>query len=91
MHSICIHAWNPPGACMIPGRVLCNPQGIHMLQKPQTLVVENKQTLHTVQHKTLANLELQENWWRKFWRLITLITVHYLNLQHLADKTLADC
>ena len=22
----------------------------------------------------LADLELQENWWRKFWQLITLIT-----------------
>ena len=32
---------------------------------------------NTVQHKTLVNLELQENWWRKFWRLITLITVQY--------------
>ena len=40
---------------------------------------------------TLANLELQEYWWRKFWQLITLIIVNYLSLQHLADKTLADC
>ena len=39
----------------------------------------------------MANLELQENWWRKFWWLITLIIVYYLNLQHLVDKTLADC
>ena len=27
--------------------------------------------------KTLADLELQENWQRKFWQLITLIIVHY--------------
>ena len=26
-----------------------------------------------------------------FWQLITLIIVHHLSLQHLADKTLADC
>ena len=50
----------------------------------------------TVQHKiwwdkTLADLELQENWWRKFWWFVMLIIVHYKNLQHLADKTLADC
>ena len=45
----------------------------------------------TVQHKTLADLELQESWWRKFWWFIMLIIVHYRNLQHLADKTLADC
>ena len=41
--------------------------------------------------KTLADLELQENWWIKFWWFVMLITVHYKNLQHLADKTLADC
>ena len=28
-------------------------------------------------HKTLVDSELQENWWRKFWRLITLIIVNY--------------
>ena len=43
------------------------------------------------QEKTLVDLELQENWWRKFWWLITLIAVYYLSSQHLADKTLADC
>ena len=26
----------------------------------------------------------------KFWRLITLIIVHYLSSQYLADKTLVD-
>ena len=29
--------------------------------------------------KTLVDSELQENWWRKFWWLITLIIVHYYN------------
>ena len=33
----------------------------------------------TTQHKTLEDSELQENWWRKFWWLITLIIVHHLN------------
>ena len=43
--------------------------------------------------KTLADLELQENWWRKFWWFVMLIIVHYKNLQHLADKLwqIADC
>ena len=45
----------------------------------------------TAQDKTSADSELQENWWRKFWQLITLMIVHYQNLQHLTDKTLADC
>ena len=33
--------------------------------------------MFAVQYKTLADSELQENWWQKFWRLITLMIVHY--------------
>ena len=33
--------------------------------------------------KTLADLELQENWQRKFCQLITLTVVQYLNSQEL--------
>ena len=43
-----------------------------------------------VEHKTCVDLKLQENWWRKFWQLITLILAHK-NLQYLANKTSADC
>ena len=43
------------------------------------------------QDKTLADLELQENWWTKFWQLMTLIMISFQTLQYLADKTLADC
>ena len=48
-------------------------------------------TAQTLVGQTLADLKLQENRWRKFWWLITLTIWTDKNLQHLADKTLADC
>ena len=65
------------------------------LPRLNILQIKDQDTLmqqsNTIQHKALADLELQENWWRKFWQLITLIIVHYLSSQQLANKTLADC
>ena len=46
---------------------------------------------NTIEHKTLVDSELQENWWRKFWWLVTLIIVHYYNIWQIKLWRIANC
>ena len=78
-------------AQMIPYNIVSYGVFVFIKYNTSILIILKDIYVCTVQHKTFADSELQENWWRKFWRLIIRIIVHYYNLQCLVDNTLLYC